>query len=154
MAIDVLGFLLHTDTLDLTIGAQTHMFFSAFWPSMVPAMIIDHIPNIIMFLCCPTFVVLLNIVIWLQHLYSHSYYVLYVWEYHFESIMMITVIIVYICIVIRYKYRKYRVYSDQCGKPNAINLYHLGMVYSTHKKWWWLGNGLALGLPDDHFFIC
>jgi len=42
--------------------------------------------------------------------------------------MMITVIIVYICIVIRYKYRKYRVYSDQCGKPNAINLYHLGMV--------------------------
>ena len=102
---------------------------------MVPAMIIDHIPNIIMFLCCPTFVVLLNIVIWLQHLYSHSYYVLYVWEYHFESIMMITVIIVYICIVIRYKYRKYRVYSDQCGKPNAINLYHLGMVYSTHKKW-------------------
>jgi hypothetical protein len=56
-------------------------------------------------------------------------YVLYIYgNITFESIMMITVIIVYICIVIRYKYRKYRVYSDQCGKPNAINLYHLGMV--------------------------
>ena len=48
---------------------------------MVPAMIIDHIPNIIIFLCCPTFVVLLNVVIWLQHLYSHSYYTFYIYIY-------------------------------------------------------------------------
>ena len=108
---------------------------------MVPAMIIDHIPNIIIFLCCPTFVVLLNIVIWLQHLYSHSYYMFYMYgNITFESIMMITVIIVYICIVIRYKYRKYRVYSDQCGKPNAINLYHLGWFLAPTK------NGDELGM--------